>query len=315
MSFEELERIRISYYQKKKKGLTISAAIIIISLILVVPIIVQVKNTHYTFPLFALPILMTSLIFSIAISLIITALITKNEATAYRKAYKAYFVSTSLAQTFTNLKYNHDSGLDAKFLSATGMINLGDRYHSDDLVVANYKNVNFIQADAHIEEEYEDSDGDKHYSTIFRGRFMFFEFPKKFDFRLEVIGCCFSAYHIPGSNAKSFKKIEKIETESTEFNKRFTVYAEDGLEAFYILDPAYIEKIQAIGEKYNYEIILGFIDNKLLVGINNGKDSFEPPSCSSPIDEKAELAKVSEDIKIITELVDQLKLSKKLFQN
>ena len=184
------------------------------------------------------------------------------------------------------------------------MINTGDRYSSNDLVIGKYKDVGFTQADVHIEEEHTDSDGDTHYVTIFRGRYMIFEFPKKFDFRMIVT---------PGrvygvANSKNDRKFKKIELESTEFNKKFNVYAEDGFEAFYILDPAFIASIEELGQIYNYRLILYFTDNKLIIGINNGNDSFEPPKPTLPLDEKAELEKTSKDIRLITNFVDELRL-------
>ncbi len=144
---------------------------------------------------------------------------------------------------------------------------------------------------------------------------MFFDFTKKFHFRLEVVGNTFRPYRVPRQDQKTARKFEKIQTESTDFNKSFRIFAEDGFEAYYILDPSFMEKIQAIGETYKYQIIFGFTDNKLLVGINDGKDSFEPPKCSKPIDEKAELEKISKDIQVITDFIDKLNLDKKLFQN
>ncbi len=310
MSYEELEQIRINYYKKVKKCITISLVIIgVMFLSVALPIILSGGSffSIFYFGFFAF--------FGLAIAAVVIVLSTRKDAEAYKKAYKAYFVATTLEHTFTNLNYHHDLGMNREMLANTGMINLGDRYHSNDLVVANYKNVNFVQADAHIEEEHTDSDGDTTYVTIFKGRFMFFEFPKKFNFRLEVVGSKFRPYKVPRQDQKIIRKFEKIQTESTDFNKSFRIFAEDGFEAYYILDPSFMEKIQAIGETYKYQIIFGFTDNKLLVGINDGKDSFEPPKCSKPIDEKAELEKISKDIQVITDFIDKLNLDKKLFQN
>lgn len=52
----------------------------------------------------------------------------------------------------------------------------------------------------------------------------------------------------------------------------------------------------------------------LIIALNDGKDSFEPPKASKPIDERAELAKIHADIKIITDFVNQLSLDRKLFK-
>ena len=50
---------------------------------------------------------------------------------------------------------------------------MGDRYHSEDYISAEYKNIKFEQSDVHIEEEHESTDSEGHttttYVTIFKG--------------------------------------------------------------------------------------------------------------------------------------------------
>lgn len=245
------------------------------------------------------------IIIGLTASALVVAFTADKESTAYHQAYKAHFVEKSLAATFTNLRYNHAAGFDRKLLEATGMIKTGDIYHSNDLTIAQYKNVPFVQADAHIEEEYTDSDGDTHYVTIFKGRFMLFQFPKQFSYKLELIGKPFKAAKVPKQTTGGRKMIQ-IKTESSEFNRTFKIYAEDGVEAYYLLDPAYMTRIQAIADAHKHNLFLGFMNNALLIGINDGKDSFEPPNPKQPINEAAEIAKVTADIKVITHLVDLL---------
>jgi len=48
--------------------------------------------------------------------------------------------------------------------------------------------------------------------------------------------------------------------------------------------------------------------------LKDGKDAFEPPSIFKPIDENAESKKVENDIRLITDFVDQLKLNRKAFK-
>ena len=135
---------------------------------------------------------------------------------------------------------------------------------------------------------------------------MVFQFPKKFNFKLELIGKKFHAYRVPGKDHETGRKMTKISTESSDFNRNFRIYGQDGFESFYLLDPAMIAKIEAIAERYGYRLLLGFLDNTLLVALNDGKDSFEPPRASKPLDEAAEMTKISTDIKVITDFIDVL---------
>lgn len=246
---------------------------------------------------------------------IIMALANRSLHSQYRRAYKAYFVERNLQKTFTDLSYNHELGLNSSLLSLTGMVNTGDRYSSNDFASGKYKDVAFSQADVHIETEYTDSDGDTHYTTIFRGRFMIFEFPKQFNFKLAVVGKRFRAYRKPGANIKTGQKAEKISTESNEFNKMFRIYGQDGFEAYYILDPAFMVKLMNIATTHKNRVLFAFFENRLIVGLDDGKDSFEPPFPLKKINELKESDEVTGEIKTITEFIDQLSLDRKLFSN
>lgn len=253
-------------------------------------------------------------IIAASIAIFVILLTTRKEAEKYRAAYKSYFVEKSLAKTFTELKYDHNLGLSREILKATQMINTGDVYSSNDLARGKYKDVAFAQADAHIQERYVDSDGNTQYVTIFKGRFMIYEFPKKFSFRLEVAEKGFRANLIPGKNRTNGRKFEKIKLESSEFNKMFNTFGEDGFEAFYLLDPSFINNIIELGKEYNGKLLLCFLENRLVVGLKDGKDAFEPPSIFKEIDETAESEKINKDIRLIADFVDKLKLDQKLFK-
>lgn len=309
MNFQNVENARKELKDKYQKSLFITSGII--SAILVI-LLFALDIFHGG--LQGIIFLIFALIFALTIGLIVATIATKKLSQTYRRAYKAYFVEQNLKKTFTNLIYDHEKGLAKDYLKSTGMINTGDRYSSNDLTVAKYKNVKFTQADAHIQTQHTDSDGNTYYITIFRGRFMIFEFPKKFDFKLELIGKRFSAARIPGKDKEIHRKMTKKSTESTEFNKAFRIFGQDDYESFYILDPALMVKIMTISEYYKNNLLFGYYDNQLLIALNDGKDSFEPPRFTKPIDEKAELAKIHNDIKVITDFVDQLSLDKKLFK-
>lgn len=315
MKFEDVEKARQELDSKSKRiwhrGLVICG--IIVAVVLTVSLIFAGDQMSRNTVLFMLPAILFVPFLCFVVLAIVSTIATKNEVLEYRKAYKAYFVERIMRETFTDLEYSHEKGISREYLKNTGMVSTGDSYGSNDLTVAKYKNVKFVQSDVHIQKQETDSDGNTYYVTLFKGRFMFFEFPKKFNFVLELIGRRAGAAMVPKSS-KNGKRLEKMKTESGEFNQRFKIFSEDGFEMFYILDPAFIEKIQAINDNYKGRVMFGFLENKLMVGLNDGKDSFEPPKPSRPIDEQAELAKNQADIKVITDFVDYLRLDKKLFQ-
>ena len=309
MNFQDVEQIRQNLKSKYQKALFITSGIIA-AIAITACFAIGVFNGGFQGIIF----IVFSVITALATGLIVATIATQKLSKVYRRAYKAYFVEQNLKKTFTNLIYNHEKGIGREYLKSTGMVNTGDHFTSNDLTIAQYKKVMFLQSDAHIQVQHTDSDGNTYYVTIFKGRFMVFEFPKKFTFKLELIGRKFRAGRVPGKDKEINRKMQKKSTESTEFNKAFHIYGQDDFESFYILDPAFIVKIMNISERYKNKLLLGFLDNKLLVALDDGKDSFEPPKFTKPIDEKAELAKIHDDIKVVTDFVNQLSLDRQLFE-
>jgi hypothetical protein len=306
MTFEEVEKARQEYAKKLKPALIIIGSLFGLSIILFIIGLVR----HVSSGLMGISAI---LFFVATIAAVILIFLFRKEATAYQEAFKNYFVEQNLKRIFTDVKYNHAEGMPCEVLKSTGMIRTGDVYHSNDLVHAKYKDVQFSQADVHIQERYTDSDGNTQYVTLFKGRWMVFEFPRPFTFRLQVVQKWFNAAKKAKKDRELKRKIKRIETESITFNKKFKVYAEDDFEAYYILDPSFINQIENLSEATRGKLMLCFIDNKLHVAIFDNKDAFEAPSVFKTIDEKAETEKINHEIKTITDYVDFLKLDRKLF--
>ena len=307
MTFQDVETARKTYWDKFKSRLLIDVIIsVIIGAIITMIIGANIPTSSHELIFHYITIVMTA--FFLLSNIVF--FLTRKEFAAYRKAYKEYFVEQNLQKIFTDITYFHESGLDSRILEATGMINTGDRYNSNDLTIAKYKNIGFTQADSHIQVISTDSEGGISYETIFKGRIMIFQFPKKFNFKLELVGKNFRAYKVPEKDATTGRKMNEISTESNEFNHTFKIYGQDGFETFYILDPAMIVKIQTIAERYNDKILFGFLDNQMLIAIDGVMDSFEPSSwIAKPIDEKTEMVEVATEAKDIADFVDELSLT------
>ncbi|MBQ2695280.1 DUF3137 domain-containing protein [Candidatus Saccharibacteria bacterium] len=328
MNFNDVEATRQRYFaksqaisKKRKKVITIFLIIAFIIDIFLLVLNFDTIKTLFVHPSVqsAISIIMPTMIiiiFELVLSFIIAHLATINnniteEYQDYKRAYKKYFVSRQLASIFTKIDYNHELGLDKELLQETGLIYTGDVYRSNDLVHGEYNNVSFTQADVTIEEVRKTKDADGHTETkiitIFNGRYLIFTFPKKFDYKMVI---SFNGYGESYINPKTKRGLRRIETESTEFNKRFLVYAEDEFEAFYILNPTFIENLEKLGQQYDNNLVLYFSDNKLYIGLNDNGDIFEPPDGAAPIDERKELAKVTNDMQLVINLIDNLKLNR-----
>ena len=256
------------------------------------------------------------LFFGIIAILLFPALFTAKQKREYVLKFKKYFVQSALKTVFTDLTYHPEQGMPRDVIASTKMMYMGDRYSSNDYISGRYKDIGFRQADIHIEEEREttDSDGNTrtYWVTIFRGRWMIFDFNKTFKADLQVCQKFFGNNKI--SNWGNDTKFERVKLESMDFNKRFNVYAQSDHEAFYLLTPPIMEKIIKLDDMNQGRLLLCFIDNKLHIGLYDGKDSFEHAPVFSQINEEQVRSNISNDIKQITMFIDELDLDNDLFR-
>ena len=74
-----------------------------------------------------------------------------------------------------------------------------------------------------------------------------------------------------------------------------------------------MEKIKKLTSNISGSLLFCFIDNKLHIGIQNNKDSFEH-SIFTKINAEEVTKEISQDIKLITNFVDELNLDNDLFR-
>ncbi len=102
--------------------------------------------------------------------------------------------------------------------------------------------------------------------------------------------------------------------ESAVFSKQFRVYAQSEHEAFYILTPAVIDRIQNLTANTRGKMTLCFVDNKLHILIQNRKGHFEPGSIFRPLQDEKKLQDVRSQIEVTTKFIDELRLDNDLFK-
>lgn len=250
-------------------------------------------------------------VIAIVFGTLFTKLITNKNVREYKKIYKENITLETFKCVFTDVKYSPNLGLSESVISNTKMMNTGDRYYSNDYISAKYKEINFECADVHIEEEYRDKDGDIHYATIFKGQWFIFDFNKNFKANMQICEKSFSGAKRGG--LFSDEVYEKVKMEDVDFNKTFKVYAENELDAFYVLTPNTMEKIKKLNNKLHGNLLFCLINSKMHIGLHNRKDLFEP-NVYKKINLEEEKQRMLSDIKIITEFVDVLDLDNDLFK-
>jgi hypothetical protein len=130
-----------------------------------------------------------------------------------------------------------------------------------------------------------------------------FEFNKNFTGNLQVL---------EAGSPFSRRKFEKVKLESIDFNKKFKVFAEEELTAFYILTPDIMEAIFNLEKRNPGRISMSFLGDHLYVAINNNRDTFELQMFRK-IDETV-IEEFKKDLLVIKDFIVSLKLNNKLFK-
>ena len=181
-----------------------------------------------------------------------------------------------------------------------------DRYHSEDYISGKIDDVDFVSSDLKLEERHvqHTKNGTRvYYVTYFLGRIFRFDFNKVFTGNLQVLET---------GSPYSRRKFNKVKLESIEFNKKFRIFAEEDLTAFYILTPDIMEAIFNLEKRHPGRISMSFLGDHLYVAINNNKDTFELQMFRK-IDEQL-IEEFKNDLLVIKDFIMSLKLNNRLFK-
>ena len=148
--------------------------------------------------------------------------------------------------------------------------------------VQGYFGDNYIEfCELDISESYDSGAGEtsgKTYREIFHGLFLIADY-KNIQFKTvlqsEFLGSLISEFDMSILNLREEIKLKKIKVQNFKFNKHFSVYSEDDIEARKILSPVILENLGNFAEENNMTIKLSFINNQVFIALGIGQ-IFEP---------------------------------------
>jgi hypothetical protein len=231
----------------------------------------------------------------------------------YRANFKATLIEVPFRNAFTQVIYNGKEGIDQEVIRKTGIMTLGNRYHSNDYVQGYYRDVRFERSDVKIQQHV--STGKTSYTiTYLHGRWLIFEFNKDFHFDMQIISKEFSASQKKNSIfTGSEERRHRIELEDIDFNENFQVFCQDEHEAYYILTPRFMQILKDLNTSMDGSFMLGFVDNQLHVAVHNSKDAMEP-KLFDDLDLGAIKAEVQKEINVIIDIIEGLALDRNIFK-
>ncbi|MBO6161677.1 MAG: DUF3137 domain-containing protein, partial [Eubacterium sp.] len=223
----------------------------------------------------------------------------KEKKQKLKRLYKETFVCQLLQQRFQNVLYTWETGWTAERVKSTGLVRLGNRFHSEDYLTAIWRGVRFEQSD--VEVKYHTSSGKSSHTTIyFRGRMFCFDYVRKQTTPVQIHTKNFFYSGDPMYGVK----MQKVELEDVDFNKRFAVKALNPHDAFYVLTPQFMMRLKQLEDMYN-SVTIVIKDGKLYVGLNNRMDAFDA-NIMKPIEYVNEKERVEKDVQVIEILIELL---------
>lgn len=195
--------------------------------------------------------------------------------------------------------------LDHEFVSSQLFSTSPDRYHTEDLVRGKAGKTGFYFAEVHAEYKTEEQTKDGRrisWNDIFKGIVFVADFNKNFNgvtiVRPKGLTAAFGAWF--SKNVFSFGDKDVIQLENPEFNKSFVTYANDQVEARYILTPAMMERVFTLNGKSASTISLSFINSRMYIAFPMQRNYFEAPVFKTLLNP----ALLNEDISVIKFMYD-----------
>ena len=106
---------------------------------------------------------------------------------------------------------------------------------------------------------------------------------------------------------------EKVRLEDPDFDKQFTVYGKDQIEARYILTPSMMERLKSLRSRMGSNVYIVFANNNIYIANNNGKDRFEIGMLSS-VNRRESIIGYYNDLAEQLGIINELKLNLKIWK-
>lgn len=187
------------------------------------------------------------------------------------KEFKKMFIPELLTDLYPDAKYFDGKGIEIRTILYPGFFKSPDRSSTKDYFTASYKGVPFEMSDYDLQEEHRSTDSQGHttvtYQTYAKGRMIVIDFKREFDGIVKVMETKWLGASTHG--------LKKVETESLEFNKKFSTYSTDALKTFYILTPQVQLKLLEMEKKFKGSIFFSFDHGKFYVAINDSRGTMD----------------------------------------
>ena len=229
----------------------------------------------------------------------------------YKKRVKGRIFPVIFRYFGESYSYSADVGYSIDTLKPWGIVPDYDRVNTEDLVRGSYKDVAIELFEAHLQKESRDKDNKRRYHTVFKGLCITLSVNKNFRGKTVIVKDR-GIFNIFAKN-RHMKGLSTVKLEDPHFEKKFEVFSNDQIEARYLLTTSFMKRLMDLVEILKAKgVQCSFYKEKLLIMLPAKKNFFEPGSIFEPATFEHDIKTILEEMKIIFDIVDILKLNQNI---
>lgn len=282
---EQLEKMRLKAKNLEKVVVVLSVVMLLVYIAIGYLLATQ-ENGIGTLSGMKAVIFIAEIIFVVAVvavgtGLLLWLIIVKHAYDKFNLSFKSKYVLQVInaIDGFEKLQYVPKGGFTWDDVRNAAAVNCGDKryYDSEDLLMGEYENIRFQISDVCTRKMVRMSKKNR-VEEIFSGQMICldqFDDTKRSNGHIQIFEKKFM------SNMVGWKAENEIHTEDEIFNSRFSVFAYDEHNAYYILTPQRMEKIMYFADVMNGQVSFVFRDEKLFVAVR--RDSMFDASMDEPV--------------------------------
>ena len=248
----------------------------------------------------------------------------------YRDRFKQEVVRPIVAHFDAELAYSPRGSITrAEFDAADFFRQDIDRFRGEDLIEGKVGETRIRFSELHVEDRRQRGSGKNRrteWVTVFKGIFVVADFPKQF--RGHTVVLPDTAQRLLGGIGQSLQSMnvtrgQLIKLEDPEFERLFVVYADDQVEARYLLSTSLMQRIVDFRRKVNHDVFLSFAHSQLFMALPSQRNCLEPLPLiqllsygRTPATEEAVLKRIAEyvaDLRLVLGIVEDLNLNRRIW--
>lgn len=203
--------------------------------------------------------------------------------------------------------YHRESPITVASLIPSGIIPSYDKEKPGDYVRGAYRGVPVEILEAKMTET-QGSGKNRRTVTVFKGLFVNLESPKKFKGKTLIR----KDHGFMNRMAYAFTTYERVRLEDPAFEKQFEVFADDQVEARYLLTTSFMERLLKLVDIFESKgLQASFYGNRLLLMIPTKRDYFKESPVFRPATFAEEIDVVLQEMRTLFEIIEILKFDEK----